>query len=99
MAETTVLKSVSAVSRPINPIFYRAFSNPGRMVENTESIEVVDDRRPHLVVMTPAGKTVECDAVTAKDEPGRRVAWEAKATRCSITSRTKYPRYCISKLN
>lgn len=40
-----------------------------------ESVKMIDERTSHWVVKTPAGVSIEYDAETIEDIPGKRIAW------------------------
>ena len=74
--------SVSGVAVTINKprqelyAYWRDFSNLAGVMENVESIEVMDRTRSHWKVHGPNG-TYEWDAVVTEDVEGERIAWKS----------------------
>ena len=74
--------SVSGVAVTINKpreelyAFWRDFSNLAGVMQNIESIEVIDDTRSHWKVAGPNG-SYEWDAIVTEDRPGERIAWKS----------------------
>jgi len=58
--------------------FWRDPANLALVMDNIESIEVLDERRSHWRVKGPAGTTVEWDSVITEDIPDERIAWQAE---------------------
>ena len=57
--------------------FWRDFANLAGIMQNVESIEVLDADRSHWKVAAPGGRTVEWDAIVTEDQPGRLIAWKS----------------------
>ena len=58
--------------------FWRGPSNLARVMDNIESIEVIDEHRSHWKVKGPLGRSVEWDSVIIEDTPGEFIAWHAE---------------------
>lgn len=59
---------------------YAMFKNFERLpefMEWIESVEMIDEDLSHWVVKTPAGVTIEYNAETVEDIPGRKIAWRS----------------------
>ena len=67
------------INRPRHELyaFWRDFGNLPRILENIESVTVLDERRSHWVVRAPAGTTVEWDSVIVEDIPDELISWES----------------------
>lgn len=67
------------INRPREEVYaaWRDFEKLGRILENIERIDVLDDRRSHWVARGPGEERVEWDAEITEDEPGRRIAWRS----------------------
>jgi uncharacterized membrane protein len=65
------------INRPRHELyaFWRDFRNLPQIMENIESVTVVDERRSHWVIRAPAGTTVEWDSEIVDDVPGERIGW------------------------
>ena len=57
--------------------FWRDFENLPRFMKHLESVRVTATGRSRWKAKAPAGMTVEWDAETTADEPGRRIAWRS----------------------
>ncbi|MFV0624534.1 SRPBCC family protein [Sphingomonas sp. ac-8] len=74
--------SVSGVAVTINKpraevyAFWRDFSNLVGVMENVESIDVIDRSRSHWTVKGPT-TTYEWDAIVTEDVEGERIAWKS----------------------
>lgn len=58
--------------------FFRKFENLPRFMENVERIEELGPDRSRWTVKAPGGQTVSWTATVTRDEPGRRIDWEAE---------------------
>lgn len=69
------------ISRPRHElyVFWRDFGNLAQIMENIESVTVLDERRSHWVVRAPAGQTVEWDSVIVEDVPDELISWQSDA--------------------
>ena len=69
------------INRPRHELyaFWRDFSNLAQIMENIESVTVLDERRSHWVVRAPAGQTVEWDSVIVEDIPDELISWQSDA--------------------
>jgi uncharacterized membrane protein len=69
------------INRPRRELyaFWRDFANLARIMENIESVTVVDKQRSHWVVRGPAGTTVEWDSVIVDDTPDEVISWRSEA--------------------
>jgi len=67
------------IERPINDIFEFAhdFENFPQITDSILSIEDSQDGRSHWAVRSPAGHSVEWDAVVTKYVPNSVIAWES----------------------
>ncbi len=67
------------INRPRSEVyaFWRDFSNLGRVMENVESVTVLDGGRSHWVVKAPAGRTVGWDSVVIEDKADSLIAWSS----------------------
>jgi uncharacterized membrane protein len=79
-AEQLVERTVT-ISRPRHELyaFWRDFGNLAQVMENIESVTVLDERRSHWVVRAPAGQTVEWDSVIVEDVPDELISWQSDA--------------------
>ena len=77
--ESKVTAAVVTIAKPADELyaFWRDFSNLAGVMENIESIEVIDDRRSRWTVKAPAGRTVSWEAVVTEDQPGALIAWQS----------------------
>ena len=77
--EGTVWGRTISIRRPREEIyaFWRDFSNLARVMENIESITVLDDKRSHWTVRGPNG-SYEWESVLTEDRPGELIAWDAQ---------------------
>ena len=73
-----VSKSIT-VNRPPEEVyqFWRDFENLPRFMYHLESVKVTGEGRSHWAAKGPAGTSVEWDAQTTADEPGRLIAWRS----------------------
>jgi len=69
------------IGRPRHELyaFWRDFGNLAQIMENIESVTVLDERRSHWVVRAPAGQTVEWDSVIVEDVPDELISWQSDA--------------------
>ena len=69
------------IARPRHELyaFWRDFGNLAQVMENIESVTVVDERRSHWVVRAPAGQTVEWDSVIVEDIADELISWQSDA--------------------
>ena len=79
-SEQLVERTVT-INRPRHELyaFWRDFSNLAQIMENIESVTVLDERRSHWVVRAPAGQTVEWDSVIVEDIPDELISWQSDA--------------------
>jgi uncharacterized membrane protein len=65
------------INRPREELFayWRDFANLAAFMDNVERIDVLDDKHSHWVVLAPAGRTVEWDAIVTEEIPGELIAW------------------------
>jgi uncharacterized membrane protein len=79
-SEQLVERTVT-VSRPRRELYavWRDFGNLAQIMENIESVTVLDERRSHWVVRAPAGQTVEWDAVIVEDIADELISWQSDA--------------------
>ena len=75
--EGTVTSAYVTIGKPAQELydFWRDFSNLPRVMENIESIQVLDRDRSTWTVKAPGGRTVTWDATVIEDQPGRMIAW------------------------
>lgn len=68
------------INRPRHELyaFWRDFGNLALIMENIESVTVLDERRSHWVVRAPAGTTVEWDSVIVEDVPDELISWQSE---------------------
>ena len=61
------------IGKPRDEVYarFRNFADLPRFMRNLERVDDLGDGRTHWVVKAPAGRTVEWDAITTEDEPGR----------------------------
>lgn len=73
------LRMTVVVERPIAEVFQfcRDFENFPDILDVLERVDDHQDGRSHWVVRTPAGATVEWDAVVTKYVPNSVIAWES----------------------
>ena len=69
------------INRPRHELyaFWRDFGNLPLIMDNIESVTVLDERRSHWVVRAPAGTTVEWDSVIVEDIPDELISWQSEA--------------------
>ena len=79
-SEDLVERTVT-INRPRHELyaFWRDFSNLAQIMENIESVTVLDERRSHWVVRAPAGQTVEWDSVIVEDIQDELISWQSDA--------------------
>jgi len=77
--EGSIVGRTVTINKPREELyaFWRDFSNLAGVMENVESIEIIDTRRSRWRVKGPGGKTVEWESVVTEDEPGRRIGWKS----------------------
>ena len=77
--ERTVFGRTVTINKPRDEIyaFWRDFSNLSKVMENIESITVLDDKRSRWRVKGPTG-VYEWISLVTQDEPGRVIAWESE---------------------
>ncbi|MEE6177149.1 SRPBCC family protein [Mycobacterium sp. 050134] len=71
-AAVTVRKPPEAVYR-----FWSDVQNLPTFMHHLKSVTANGDGRSHWVANAPAGQSVEWDAQTTEDEPGKRIAWQS----------------------
>lgn len=71
-AAVTVRRSPEEVYR-----FWRDVENLPAFMHHLKSVTANGDGRSHWVANAPAGQSVEWDAQTTEDEPGKRIAWQS----------------------
>ena len=78
-ADELVARTVT-INRPRHELyaFWRDFGNLARILENIESVTVLDERRSHWVVRAPAGTTVKWDALIVEDVPDELISWQSE---------------------
>ena len=59
--------------------FWHDFENLPRFMSHLQSVEITGQGRSHWKAKSPAGRTVEWDAIIVEDEPNHRIAWETVA--------------------
>jgi uncharacterized membrane protein len=57
--------------------FWHRFEKLPTFMRHLKSVEMREGKRSHWVAYAPAGQTVEWDAETIDDEPGKRIAWRS----------------------
>lgn len=77
-ADTLIGRTVT-INRPRRELydFWRDFANLARVMENIESVTVLDATRSHWTVSAPAGKSVEWDSIVTEDVPGSLIGWRS----------------------
>jgi uncharacterized membrane protein len=68
------------VQHPVQPVFayLRDFENFSRFIGAVREVRDFGDGRSHWCVSTPAGGTLEWDAVTTKYVPNSVIAWRSR---------------------
>lgn len=76
-----VVERTVTIARPRHELyaFWRDFGNLAQVMENIESVTVLDERRSHWVVRAPAGQTVEWDSVIVEDIADELISWQSDA--------------------
>lgn len=76
--ESTVSGVAVTINKPRQELYayWRDFSNLAGVMENVESIEVLDRNRSHWKVKGPNG-LYEWDAIVTEDVEGERIAWKS----------------------
>lgn len=77
--DTLVARAVT-INRPRSDCFafWRDFANLPTIMDNVESVEMLDDKRSHWVVKAPGGRTVEWDATITEEVPDALLAWASE---------------------
>ncbi len=77
--QADLVERTVTINRPRQELyaFWRDFSNLAQIMENIESVTVLDEERSHWVVRAPAGQTVEWDSVIVEDIPGELISWQS----------------------
>lgn len=65
--------------------FWRDFRNLPLLMDNIESVQILDSTRSHWKVKVPADTTVEWDSLISEDIPGEVISWRS-AEKASITN-------------
>lgn len=77
-ASASAVKSVVVDCSPDEAYrYWHDFQNLPRFMTYLESVETTNDRRSHWTAKGPGGITVEWDAETVRDEPGKAIAWRS----------------------
>ncbi len=73
-----VAESVT-INRPANDLygFWRNPSNLVAVMDNIESIEMIDDVRSRWTVKAPAGREVSWESIITHDVEGREITWQS----------------------
>jgi len=58
--------------------FWRDFRNLPLFMENVQSVEPLDDKRSHWVVLAPGGRTVEWTSRITEEREGEMIAWTSE---------------------
>lgn len=77
--QANVTAAVVTINKPRQELydFWRDFANLADVMENVESIVVVDDRRSTWTVKGPNDRLVQWDAIVTEDQPGRVIGWKS----------------------
>lgn len=75
---TRVEKQIT-INRPPSEIydFWRNFENLPKVMNNLESVQVLDERRSHWTAKAPMGTSVEWDAEITDEQKNRRISWRS----------------------
>lgn len=78
--ESTFVARAVTIDRDAEALYayWRNLSNLAAIMDDIESIEVIDELRSHWSVRGPAGTLIEWEAVITEDAPNRRIAWRAE---------------------
>ena len=69
----------TTIQKPARELYdyWRDLTNLSKFMTNVKRVDVRDEKRSHWVIEGPAGTSVEYDAETINDEPGRLIAWQS----------------------
>jgi uncharacterized membrane protein len=75
-----IVERTVTINRPRHELyaFWRDFGNLPLIMENIESVTVLDEGRSHWVVRAPAGTTVEWDSAIVEDIPDELISWQSE---------------------
>jgi uncharacterized membrane protein len=76
--ETRVARTIIVNRSPEEAYqFWHDFQNLPKFMRRLESVQVLDNRRSHWKVTTPAGRAFEWDAEIVEDQPNTLIAWRS----------------------
>src|SRR3954470_13034496 len=77
--EDSLVGKTVTINRPRQELyeFWRDFRNLALVMENIESVTMLEGGRSHWKVKAPADTSVEWDSILVEDVPGEVIAWKS----------------------